>query len=210
MREYEALVKGLSPADQLLVQAQSAGTNGIAPTATDIQAVTSPPSTTTARHSMADVPALGNPLLPADVLAEAIPGSIRRTEHFLNFLKKIVEYLKLRMKTSDVQNETPLRFLHHIHETTALERKPLRFTYSRLSSLLQTLEVSSLQDYIALQDVANLATLVSTYVEGFAVIIEPKVSFVHVLFRDELYVLVRTCREACMLVLLNRCCNLPV
>jgi DNA excision repair protein ERCC-2 len=124
---------------------------------------------------MAGTATLGNPLLLADILPEAIPGSIRRSEHFLSFLKKIVEYLKLRMRTNDVEEQTPLKFLHHLHEITALDRKPLKFTYSRLNSLMQTLEISSVQDYNSLQDVANLATLVSTYIEGFAIIIEPKV-----------------------------------
>jgi hypothetical protein len=32
-----------------------------------------------------------------------------------------------------------------------------RFTYTRLNSLLRTLEVSSLDEYTALQDVANFA-----------------------------------------------------
>jgi DNA excision repair protein ERCC-2 len=41
----------------------------------------------------------------------------------------------------NVEVKTPLAFLHQIHAATALERKPLRFTYSRLQSLLRTLEV---------------------------------------------------------------------
>ncbi len=56
---------------------------------------------------------------------------------------------------------------------TAIERKTLRFTYSRLNKLLRTLEITSLEDFGALSEVANFATLVSTYLEGFAVIFEP-------------------------------------
>ena len=34
--------------------------------------------------------------LPDDLLKEAIPGNIRRAEHFVAFLKRFVEYLKVR------------------------------------------------------------------------------------------------------------------
>ena len=38
---------------------------------------------------------LSNPALPADILKEAIPGNIRRAEHFTAFLARFVEYLKV-------------------------------------------------------------------------------------------------------------------
>lgn len=34
-------------------------------------------------------------VLPDDILQEALPGSIRRGEHFLVFLKRFTEYLKV-------------------------------------------------------------------------------------------------------------------
>jgi DNA excision repair protein ERCC-2 len=35
------------------------------------------------------------PVLPDDLLKEAIPGNIRKAEHFVAFLKRFVEYLKV-------------------------------------------------------------------------------------------------------------------
>jgi DNA excision repair protein ERCC-2 len=32
--------------------------------------------------------------LPDDLLKEAVPGNIRRAEHFIAFLKRFIEYLK--------------------------------------------------------------------------------------------------------------------
>jgi hypothetical protein len=32
---------------------------------------------------------LANPALPADILQEAVPGTIRRAEHFIAFLRKV-------------------------------------------------------------------------------------------------------------------------
>ena len=65
--------------------------------------------------------------------------------------------------------------MHDLHTKTALDNKTLKFTYSRLNSLLRTLEITSLEEFNPLQDVANFATLVSTYSEGFSVIMEPLV-----------------------------------
>lgn len=41
---------------------------------------------------------LSNPVLPDDILKEAIPGNIRRAEHFTAFLARFVEYLKVGCK----------------------------------------------------------------------------------------------------------------
>lgn len=35
-------------------------------------------------------------MLPEDLLTEAVPGNIRKAEHFVAFLKRFVEYLKVR------------------------------------------------------------------------------------------------------------------
>lgn len=127
-----------------------------------------------------DAAMAGNVLAP-DVLNEAVPGNIRRAEHFIGFMKKLVEHLKARLKTvagpnGGVQSETPLAFLHRLINGTSLEAKPLKFAYSRLNSLLRTLQVSNLDDFNALSDVADFASLLATYSEGipkFAIIMEP-------------------------------------
>jgi DNA excision repair protein ERCC-2 len=120
-------------------------------------------------------------VLNPDVVNEAVPGNIRRAEHFIGFMKKVVEHLKARLRSvagpnGGVRSETPLAFLHRMTNGTSLEAKPLRFAYSRLSSLLRTLQVSKLEEFNALTDVADFASLLATYSEGvakFAIIMEP-------------------------------------
>ncbi|KKA26076.1 hypothetical protein TD95_004019 [Thielaviopsis punctulata] len=114
-----------------------------------------------------------NPALPDDLLREAVPGNIRKAEHFVAFLKRFIEYLKTRMKIRHVISETPPSFLSHLKEHTYIERKPLRFCSERLASLVRTLELTSLEDFQALQEVAIFATLVATYEKGFVLILEP-------------------------------------
>jgi DNA excision repair protein ERCC-2 len=116
---------------------------------------------------------MSNPALPDDLLKEAVPGNIRRAEHFVAFLKRFVEYLKTRMKIINVISETPQSFLQHLKELTFIEKKPLRFCAERLTSLVRTLELSNIEDYQPLQEVASFATLVATYDTGFLLILEP-------------------------------------
>ncbi|OCB89700.1 DNA repair helicase [Sanghuangporus baumii] len=109
---------------------------------------------------------MANPVLPDDLLEEAVPGNIRKAEHFVAFLKRFVEYLKTRMRVLHVVAETPLSFLQHLKDITFIERRPLRFCAERLQSLVRTLELTNLDEYAALQKVANFATLVATYEKG--------------------------------------------
>lgn len=38
---------------------------------------------------------MASPVLPDDLLKEAVPGNIRRAEHFVAFLRRFIEYLKV-------------------------------------------------------------------------------------------------------------------
>ena len=117
---------------------------------------------------------LQSPVLPADVLSEAIPGNIRRAEHFLAFLRRLLEYLKTRLNgAKTVESESTVTFLESLHKASGIDSKSLRFCYDRLSSLMRTLEITEMDEFYGVQLIADLATLVGTYKVGFAVIIEP-------------------------------------
>jgi len=116
---------------------------------------------------------LANPVLPDDILDEAVPGNIRQAEHFIAFMKRFVEYLKTRLRIQHVVSETPPSFLQHIFQQVCIDKKPLKFCAERLRSLLHTLEIPDIADFGALTLVSHFATLVSTYAKGFVIIIEP-------------------------------------
>ena len=116
---------------------------------------------------------MANPIIPDDLLQEAIPGNIRQGEHFLAFLRRFTEYLKTKLKTPHVVTESPSAFLKAIKDATTIERKPLRFASERLASLLKTLELTELDEFGALQRIANLGTISATYLQGFLLILEP-------------------------------------
>lgn len=88
-------------------------------------------------------------------------------------MKRFIMYLKLRMNSTTVVQETPIMFIKDVYQKVCINRKPLRFCTERLSSLLKTLEISEIIDFSSLITVAQFATLVSTYMKGFMIIIEP-------------------------------------
>eukprot|EP01039_Chlorochromonas_danica_P002251 gene2251-2465_t len=176
-REYEDLVRGLREAQAARTGAAAAHTQ---PSSSSSSSAAPNGGESAPQHRTQELADnwTAAPLLSSDILEEAVPGNIRKAEHFVSFLKKVVLYIKTLFGGQDVENKTPLAFLHGLLGSTGLERKALRFTYTRLNSLLRTLEIASLDDYTPLQEVANFATLVATYMEGFAVIIEPQGSIV--------------------------------
>ncbi|XP_046371417.1 general transcription and DNA repair factor IIH helicase subunit XPD-like [Haliotis rufescens] len=116
---------------------------------------------------------LANPVLPDEILQEAVPGNIRTAEHFLGFMKRFCEYMKTRLRVQHVVSESPPSFLKDCLNKVCIERKPLRFCAERLKSLMRTLELADTQDVSAVTLLSNFATLVSTYAKGFVLIIEP-------------------------------------
>ena len=116
--------------------------------------------------------ALANPILTKDILEEAVPGNIRKAEHFIIFMKRFLEYIKTRLKIQHKVQESPPAFLKDISNKVCIDRKPLRFCFERLRSLLKSLELIDLQNYAPLILLANFATMVSTYTQGFTIIIE--------------------------------------
>ncbi|KAK6937520.1 DEAD2 [Dillenia turbinata] len=116
---------------------------------------------------------LSNPALPDDILKEAVPGNICRAEHFLSFLRRLVQYLKGRLQTENVEKEGPVGFVASMHAQVGIDKKMLRFCYDHLHSLMLTLEITDTDEFLHIQTICDFATLVGTYTHGFSIIIEP-------------------------------------
>ena len=114
-----------------------------------------------------------SPVLPEDVLREAVPGNIRRAEHFVAFLQRFLGFLRRRLGVGAVVSEDPAAFLAALQADVAIDAKTLRFCADRLASLMKTLEVTGGDEYGPVHRVADFATLVATYERGFAIITEP-------------------------------------
>ncbi|OON19747.1 DEAD2 domain protein [Opisthorchis viverrini] len=69
---------------------------------------------------------LANPILPDEILREAVPGSLRSADSFLAFLRRFLEYVKLRLRIAHVVHETPVAFLRDCLEKVCVDRRPLQ------------------------------------------------------------------------------------
>lgn len=116
---------------------------------------------------------LSNPALPDDILREAVPGNIRRAEHFLHVLRRLLQYLTVRLDTENVEKESPISFVASINNQAGIDQKALKFCYDRLHSLMLTLEITDTDEFLHVQTICDFATLVGTYSRGFSIIIEP-------------------------------------
>ncbi|XP_021279539.1 DNA repair helicase XPD [Herrania umbratica] len=116
---------------------------------------------------------LSNPALPDDILKEAVPGNIRRAEHFLHVLRRLVQYLRGRLETDNVEKESPVGFVASISSHAGIDQKTLKFCYDRLHSLMLTLEITDTDEFLHIQTICDFATLIGTYARGFSIIIEP-------------------------------------
>ncbi|XP_062023568.1 general transcription and DNA repair factor IIH helicase subunit XPD [Rosa rugosa] len=116
---------------------------------------------------------LQNPALPDDILKEAVPGNIRKADHFLHVLRRLVQYLEGRLETENVEKELPVGFVNSINTQAGIDQKTLKFCYDRLQSLMMTLEITDTDEFLHIQTICDFATLVGTYARGFSIIIEP-------------------------------------
>ncbi|KAF1899171.1 hypothetical protein Lal_00019293 [Lupinus albus] len=124
-----------------------------------------------------DLPAtdawLANPALPDDILKEAVPGNIRKAEHFIHVLRRLVQYFEGRLDTEEVVNEGIVGFVSSVLNHAGIDQKTLKFCYDRLHSLMMTLEITDTDEFLHIQTICDFATLVGTYARGFSIIIEP-------------------------------------
>ena len=173
-QEYNNLLRGLTGGAGRGGGAGGGGGAHAAAAAADA-AADDPSSSSSSSSASSPADALmASPVLPSDVLREAVPGNIRRAKHFLLFLRSWVEYVKQRLLLSQVSQETPSAFLADVQTATQLQdTKALRFAFDRLQSLFLTLKLTDLDDYTPLQLLSNFATVVATYSEGFMVLFEP-------------------------------------
>lgn len=116
---------------------------------------------------------IGSPVLPDDVVEEAVPGNIRRAEHFLSLMKRVTVYLKTYLRVDKAQAEGPLSVLQKLQDEVEIDAKTLKHCYSRLRSLLNTLRVSNQGEFSPLINIANFCTVLGTYAQGFVVIADP-------------------------------------
>jgi DNA excision repair protein ERCC-2 len=103
---------------------------------------------------------------------EFVPGNLRDSFHFVGVLKRFVEFLKTKLKTTHLTTENPNAFCQSIRDLTFLDKRTLKFCSQRLGTLLQSLNHED-EDIFNLKRVADFGTMLAMYSKGFSVIFEP-------------------------------------
>lgn len=119
---------------------------------------------------------IANPSIPQDIVEETVPGNIRKAEHFVNFLRRLVQFLRDKKLTGrETRHEQPVRFLYDLRIAMQEDVRPLRFCSDRLKSLMQTLQIAQVTEFTPLQLVSDFATLLGTYANtnSFGIVYEP-------------------------------------
>lgn len=119
---------------------------------------------------------LASPTIREDIIEETVPGNIRKAEHFIQFLRRFVQYLRNeKMSGRESKQEQPSTFLYDMRQQLQEDIRPLRFCSDRLKSLLQTLEIAEVSEFTPLQLISDFATLLGTYghTKSFGIVFEP-------------------------------------
>jgi DNA excision repair protein ERCC-2 len=102
-----------------------------------------------------------------------VPGSIRKAENFLSLLQAVLAFLKQHIISQKSKSEGTLMFCHRIEEAQNIDSKTLKSFSLRLRSLLNTLKIIDVDQYVPIAKVCEVCSLAATHARGFAVLVDP-------------------------------------
>lgn len=105
-------------------------------------------------------------------VTETVPGNLRKTEHFIQYLRRLLKFLKEKLKSSASVVNWPKEFIFHLMDEVKIDRKALQFSSSRLQSLLFTLQIREISQFSAISILCDFASLIGTYDKGFCLLVE--------------------------------------
>lgn len=103
---------------------------------------------------------------------EFAPGNLRNASHFISVMKRLVEFLKTKLKTTHLTVESIKSLTQSIKDLTFIDTKTLQFVSQRLGILIRSLGIED-DELHKLLSIANFGTMLSIYSKGFSVIFEP-------------------------------------
>jgi len=131
-----------------------------------------------------------SPLLYNDIFnisdKTPIPGNIRKINHFLGFVKRIIIYLKHKVlphtigKQEEKNQEipriciSPLKMRYELVYDQFCDIKAIKALILRLSFLLYTLKIKNPEKYSDLIKILEFVQIIATYSEKFTVFIDPQ------------------------------------
>lgn len=102
-----------------------------------------------------------------------MPGNIRKADHFISFLTRVIMYIKGQLADNELKIVHPTHFMYDLMYNQKCDKKGLSFASERLGSLLNTLEIIDTDDFASLKTIVDFGAMIASYEDGFSVIIDP-------------------------------------
>ena len=102
-----------------------------------------------------------------------VPGSIRKAENFLSLLQAVLAFFKQHIVSQKSKSEGTLMFCHRIEESQNIDSKTLKSFSLRLRSLLNTMRIIDVDQFVPIAKVCEICSLAATHPRGFAVLVDP-------------------------------------
>lgn len=102
-----------------------------------------------------------------------VPGSVRKAENFIALLQAVLGFFKQHIVSQKSKSEGTLMFCHRIEESQNIDSKTLKSFSLRLRSLLNTLKIVNVDQFVPIAKVCEICSLAATHSRGFAVLVDP-------------------------------------
>jgi DNA excision repair protein ERCC-2 len=102
-----------------------------------------------------------------------VPGSVRKAENFISLLQAVLGFLKQHIVSQKSKSEGTLMFCHRIEESQNIDAKTLKSFSLRLRSLLNTLRIVDVDQFVPIAKVCEIVSLAASHSRGFAVLVDP-------------------------------------
>ncbi|KAF7702875.1 General transcription and DNA repair factor IIH helicase subunit XPD [Cucumispora dikerogammari] len=102
-----------------------------------------------------------------------IPGNIRRPQHFLSLLKRLIEFFKIKLKYNNIITYSTSSFTKSVTETIFVDKWTQTFTSQRFVQIIKELEIKFSPNFYSLKKLVDFVTLSSQLNEGFIITFEP-------------------------------------
>jgi len=106
-------------------------------------------------------------------ISNIMPGNIRKADHFLAFVRRLVMFIKNQLAENELKILHPTNFMYNLKYEQYCDQKGLLFAHDRLNSLLTTLEIVDVDDFSSLKVIVDFGAMIASYEDGFSVIIDP-------------------------------------